>query len=165
MSDRPEINLTGKRAPFQGAQEQAGKDRSNSMRCVTGFLPITLSLPAKVKEAIDNLVDSYYERFQPQDSAEAALIDTMGAAFWRMGRLWATEKCMMNEAIEEQTSGDSITCIAGAFGELAETQKFQLLQRYEAHAAPPSLSARFDRFEALAAHRSSTFSRPGNWSR
>jgi len=132
MSDRRKITSPENGRLSKGPITQAGKDRSarNSLR--HGFLAKYTVLPGESEEGFHDTISSFYARFQPRDEVEESLVDDMASSYWRIYRLWSIESVMMTKQIGAQPPGEPLVRIAGAFGNLADSNQYNLLQRYDA---------------------------------
>ncbi len=133
MPDRRKLTSPDNGRLSKGPKTQAGKARSRHNAIRHGILAKSAVLLGEKKKLFQESIRSYYDRFQPQDDLEESLIDELASSYWRIQRLLAIEASMMNREIERQTSGVPVDCLADAFGNLADTNRYRLLQRYDAH--------------------------------
>ena len=133
MPDRRKLTSPENGCLSKGPITQAGKDRSSQNAIRHGLLARHTVLPTERRESFDASIRSYYSRIQPQDDLEESLVDDMAGAYWRIQRLSAIETYMMNREIEDQPFDHPMDRLAGAYSNLADTAKYKLLLRYDAH--------------------------------
>lgn len=107
-----------------------GKARSAMNALRHGLLAKQVVVGNESPDGFRMLLDEHVERFGELDGVESGMLEEMAASYWRMRRAWAIEQRWMEQAIAASPTGD-MDEIANAFGSLAETNKFKLLQRYE----------------------------------
>jgi len=115
-----------------GPLTEDGKRRSSQNALRHGLLSKSVVLQNESPDAFTELFDQYIKSFNPEIPVELDMIEEMTSAYWRMRRLWAIETKMMDEQISQQSSPDQLTRISESFGALADTNKFNVLNRYEA---------------------------------
>jgi hypothetical protein len=81
--------------------------------------------------SLNDVLARHTLRFGHSDGVEFGIIEEMAAAFWRMRRAWSIEKEWMDQTAAK-TGQLGITAIANAFAALAGSDKYRLLDRYEA---------------------------------
>jgi len=115
-----------------GPLTEDGKRRSSQNALRHGLLSKSVVLQNESPDAFSELFDQYIKSFNPEIPVEMDMIEEMTSAYWRMRRLWAIETKMMDEQISQQSSPDQLIRISESFGALADTNKFSVLNRYEA---------------------------------
>ena len=116
----------------KGPLTPEGKERSSMNALRHGLLSATTVLQGESKDAFAELFEQYIQSFNPEIPVEMDMIEEMASAYWRMRRLWAIETRLMDDQIDLQSSDDPITCITESFSTLCDTNKFNVLNRYEA---------------------------------
>ena len=133
ITKRNGAKAAGAKSP-QGIQTSA----MNALR--HGLTSKTLVLANECPDKFNQLLQSYIEKFQPQDGVEMNLVDEMVAARWRQQRVWmvqtAATDLQMDKQVEEFASSPypvtEPTRIAMAFHAMANQEKaLDLLMRYE----------------------------------
>jgi hypothetical protein len=84
-------------------------------------------------QGFQEVLAQHADRFHPADGVELAWIEEMATAHWRMRRAWAIEGRLMDQALGHQPAGDEASRIAAAFSELVDSNRLDLLYRYETH--------------------------------
>jgi hypothetical protein len=115
-----------------GPVTEEGKQRSSQNAMRHGLLSRSVVLQNESQDAFREQLEQYVQSFDPQIPVEMDMIEEMTSAYWRMRRLWAVETRMWDEQLDQQTSGDQMTRLTGSFGMLADTNRFGVLNRYEA---------------------------------
>jgi hypothetical protein len=59
------------------------------------------------------------------------MIEDIACAYWRLRRATAIETSMLNKGVRNQAQADELDRLEQAFAGLAETSKFNVLNRYE----------------------------------
>ena len=123
----------GSKSP-QGIQNSA----MNALR--HGLTSKTLVLANECPEKFKQLLQTYIDKFQPQDGVEMNLVDEMVAARWRQQRVWMVQTAAMDLQMDKQVHEFASspypvtepTRIAMAFLAMANDEKaLELLMRYE----------------------------------
>ena len=123
----------GTKSP-QGIQTSA----MNALR--HGLTSKTLVLANESPEKFNQLLQTYIEKFQPQDGVEMNLVDEMVSARWRQQRVWMVQTAAMDLQMDKQVEEfarlpypvTEPTRIAMAFLAMANQEKaLELLMRYE----------------------------------
>jgi len=123
----------GSKSP-QGIQNSA----MNALR--HGLTSKTLVLANECPEKFNQLLQTYIDKFQPQDGVEMNLVDEMVAARWRQQRVWMVQTAAMDLQMDKQVDEFASspypvtepTRIAMAFLAMANDEKaLELLMRYE----------------------------------
>jgi hypothetical protein len=116
----------------RGPKTPEGKARSarNAMR--HGLLAKQVVLRNESSEGFQTLFDAYTERFGPLDDVEIGLIEEMVAAYWRMHRALAIEMHMLDSDMAGRQSPTAVGRLTDSFSSLADTPKFNAIQRYQA---------------------------------
>ena len=132
MSFRRLISSRANGALSRGPKSIEGLQRSSQNALRHGILSQNTVLDNEDQEAFAELFKQYTESFDPQSPVEFDMIEELSSAYWRMRRLWAVETRLMNEQLGQQTGEDELSRITQSFSNLADTNKFQVLNRYEA---------------------------------
>ena len=116
----------------RGPVTEEGKRRSALNGIRHGLLAKCVVLENEKRENFEELFQQHIDRLDPQGGMELGFLEKMAAADWKLRRLWAIETQMFNDSVnaESDTVGE-LKRIESAFAKLAETQKFNVLQRYE----------------------------------
>ena len=118
-------------ARSHGPVTDAGKARSSQNARRHGFLSRMVITGAESEEGLREILDQHLHRFSNLDGVEFGMLEEMAVAYWRMRRAWAVEKEWMDRIISSQPDQAGITTIASAFGNLADSNKYKVLHRYE----------------------------------
>src|SRR5579871_209396 len=118
-------------ARSHGPLTPEGKARSSQNALRHGLLAQCVVVGQESRETFQDLLSDHLDRFGPLDGVEFAMLEEMAAAYWRMRRIWAIEQDWMQKEIDSRVSPDEIGRISDSFANLAETNKFRVLQRYE----------------------------------
>ncbi len=132
-SDRQIAASRANGARSRGPKTAEGKRRSSRNAIRHGLLARNIVLENECRENFLALLLQHEARFAPADGIDAAFIEEMAAAFWRMRRLWAIETRILDNAVAARPAQeDPRDAIAGAFGDLAATApQLALMHRYE----------------------------------
>ena len=115
----------------RGPLTPQGKARSSQNALRHGLLAQCVVVGEESNEDFQHLLSEHLDRFGPLDGVEYAMLEEMAAAYWRMRRIWAIEQDWMQKEIDSRVSPDALGRISDSFANLAETNKFRVLQRYE----------------------------------
>jgi hypothetical protein len=128
-----------------GPKTYEGKRRSANNGLRHGILAQTVVLAGEDTRAFAVLLASLEAEFQPLTPNEAALIENMAIARWRLMRVWGIEKESFTLEIDKtDTGGQPSTRAAQAFRTLSDqSRSLDILHRYE---------TRYDRQYARAYH-------------
>jgi hypothetical protein len=88
-------------------------------------------LQSETAENFEILLGQHLEKFAPVDGVEFGMIEEMASSYWRLRRTWSIEKDLFDKAIIKQPDADNLSRLTGAYTELAETPRLQLLNRYQ----------------------------------
>src|SRR5579883_1380923 len=115
----------------RGPKTPEGKARSSRNALRHGLLARCCVLESESRELFDDLFQQFFNRFQPVDEVEAALVEEMIAATWRLRRCWALETRSLDNEISAQIEGDQLDRIAAGLAKAAESHPLHTTQRYE----------------------------------
>jgi hypothetical protein len=117
----------------KGPVTDAGKRASSQNGFTHGILTKTIVLEGESKERFDELHCSLIAEFQPRTTTEAALVETMTIARWRLLRVLAIQKASLDlEMARQETELAPAYRAALVFKELADNSRLlELLNRYE----------------------------------
>ena len=119
-------------ARSKGPKTPDGKRRSSSNALRHGLLANSVLVGAESRPQFDSLVASHLERFDPVDGVEFGMIEEMASSYWRMRRLWAIERRLVDDTLARQDQNtDELDRLTAAFSALAATPELALLHRYE----------------------------------
>ena len=127
-------------AKSAGAKSPEGLHKSSQNALRHGLTAKTLVLSNESQSKFDELLDSFIQKFLPQDEVELELVTEMVAARWRLRRIWLIQTATLEyqmDKMEEELSGKftlltESTRLSLAFTTLANQEKsLQLLLRYE----------------------------------
>jgi len=127
-------------AKAAGSKSPQGIQRSSQNALVHGLTSRTLVLSNEVPEKFNLLMQSYVEKFRPQDGVEMNLVNEMVAARWRQQRIWLIQTAAIElqmELHEEQPDNPNAGVgeayrISLAFTAMANNEKnLDMLIRYE----------------------------------
>jgi hypothetical protein len=86
--------------------------------------------------AFDAAAQAYFDRFQPADNFELALVEEMAAASWHLRRAFAMETNMLDTEMDAcPAAGTQLDRLTSAFGNLAGTPKLNTIHRYQTRLA------------------------------
>src|SRR6266496_3948338 len=114
-----------------GPATPEGKARSSQNALQHGMFSQCVIVGLESTETLEDVVEDLVRKFQPADPVELSMIEEMASAHWRMRRWWAVEKEWIDQGMNAQRPGKEITRIANTLGDLADTAKYRLLNRYE----------------------------------
>ncbi len=127
-------------AKSAGTKSPEGLHKSSQNALRHGLTAKTLVLSNESQSKFDELLDSFIQKFLPQDAVELELVTEMVAARWRLRRIWLIQTTTLDyqmDKMEEELSGKFTlltepTRLSLAFTTLANQEKsLQLLLRYE----------------------------------
>ena len=114
-----------------GPPTPAGKARSSRNAFKHGFFSRSFHLAPASDHELWPDIDDHIRYFSPADPFQLALVREMALCRWRLRRLWTIEKEWLAQAWDSQPDTNPTTRLANAFASLAETSKFDMLQRCE----------------------------------
>jgi hypothetical protein len=114
----------------RGPVTPEGKSRSARNSTRHGLLAKCVVLRNENREAFQELLDLYIERFGPIDEVELGLIEEMVSAYWRLRRALAIEMNMFDLEMD-QHSGAELDRLTSSFAGLSASPKFNLMYRYQ----------------------------------
>jgi hypothetical protein len=115
----------------RGPKTEAGKSRSSQNALQHGILAERVVLSNESKEAFEDALNEYIDKYQPRDGVEVAMVEQMATCFWRMQRAIAVEKGMLDRALENHPNGRQINRAADAWCEVADAGRLQTIHRYQ----------------------------------
>src|ERR1700677_3258878 len=86
----------------KGPVTPKGKQKSSRNGIRHGLLAATVVLEGENLLLFRRLLRDFTKHFQPRDTIEAALVETMAAARWRQIRIMAMEKSSLEYQIKRQ---------------------------------------------------------------
>ena len=141
-SDRKTQSARANGAKSRGPITPEGRAKSSRNAVTHGLTADSIALSTESGPNFEQIRESYFARFDPQDQVELDLVDQMVAARWRLERIRAIETGLLQLKITEQEPGIerdheqiSYECrMALAFESLANYDKsLQLAGRQESH--------------------------------
>ena len=132
-SDRRICASRANGAKSAGPKTPEGKRRSAKNGVRHGILSRTIVLEGEDTRAFAVLLSSFEAEFEPGTPSEAALIENMAIARWRLMRIWGIEKESFTlEIAKTNAASQPVTRAAQAFRALSdESRSLDLLHRYE----------------------------------
>src|SRR5215469_7289528 len=120
-------------ARSKGPTTEAGKQASSQNGVRHGILTQTVVLEGESKDRFEELHAALIAEFQPRTTTEAALVETMAIARWRLLRVLAIQKAGLDLEMAKQESQASPAYRAAiVFKNLADSSRLlDLLSRYE----------------------------------
>ena len=127
-------------AKSNGPKTEEGKARSSLNSLKHGATAKRVLLNTESLEAFMDLVEGYYDDFQPVKQSECDMVEEMVISKWRQRRDWSNEVALLEVEMDEQTPKiekeyqqiKHAYRFALAFKNLADTSKaLQLNMRYE----------------------------------
>jgi len=117
----------------KGPVTEAGKRASSQNGIRHGILTQTVVLEGESKDRFEELHAALIAEFQPRTTTEAALVETMAIARWRLLRVLAIQKAGLDLEMARQESQASPAYRAAiVFKNLADNSRLlDLLSRYE----------------------------------
>jgi hypothetical protein len=115
----------------RGPVTARGKGNTSRNALRHGFFAKSVSPSDESSAGFRELYEQYVARFSPSSPVERSLLYEMTAASWRLRRVWALEKQVLNDALAAQPSGDETARFVGAFKSLASGPQLDLIHRYE----------------------------------
>ena len=88
--ERAEISRQNGRKS-RGPKTREGKQRASQNSTKHGLYAQTVVLPYESKRGFRRLQADFHERFQARDAVEAALVDRLVSATWRLTRAYGVE--------------------------------------------------------------------------
>src|SRR5262245_22103014 len=85
-------------AKSRGPKTPEGKARSSRNATRHGLLSKCVLLKHESVEGFESMVDTYLERYRPQDEVELGFVEEMVVAAWRLRRLWSIEAWSFDDA-------------------------------------------------------------------
>jgi len=128
-----------------GPKTPEGKRRSSLSSLRHGILAQTIVLEEEDGDAFSKLLRSFETEFVPQTPNEAAMIENLAVARWRLMRVWAIEKQGLTLEMKKQDPAvDPVSRATLAFRSLSDDSRaLDTLHRYE---------TRYDRQYSRALH-------------
>lgn len=120
----------GKRISSQNAGQNVEKTNA-----AHGLISGTIVLKGESMPRFNDLATALTQQFQPRNSAETALVQTMIAARWRLLRMWGIQSAsfQLEMARQDPSAGSGAVLAAITFRSLAESSSaFALQHRFEA---------------------------------
>jgi hypothetical protein len=124
--------INGRRS--QGPITPEGKYHSSRNNTRHGLLAQTVVLERESEERFLELLDSYMQKHQPQSPAEAALVEIMVVAQWRLLRIWGLQKLALDldiAAQDPELGPYSVRAMYAMRGSPDTPPRPDVLQRYE----------------------------------
>jgi hypothetical protein len=120
-------------ARSRGPVTPEGKQKSSRNAIRHGILANTVALEGESKERFEELLASLTAEWQPRNTTETALVETMAAARWRWLRVLAIQKMQFDIDMARQPNVPSpLACAAIAFKKLSDNSRtLDVLLRYE----------------------------------
>ena len=115
----------------RGPKTPEGKAVSSRNAIRHGLLANIIVLEEEPSDAFQELCEAYDCRFEPRDEVEAAMVQEMVANYWRMRRAWAIENRYFDTAMAVQDGPCTTDRLMTAFSSLADSNRLDLLHRYE----------------------------------
>jgi hypothetical protein len=116
----------------RGPTTAEGKRRSALSRMRHGLLSKCVVLENESSELWDAVLGDHKAYFKPRNDVEEGMVEDIACAYWRLRRAMAIETSMFNSGIRRQEPFNELERLELAFAGLAETSKFNVLNRYEA---------------------------------
>src|SRR5262245_4562902 len=108
-----------------------GQSRSATNARRHRFLSKCMVIEPEQEEYFDIVMQDHLDRFPELDGVELGMVEEMAVCHYRLRRIWAIEKVWMEVEIGRDDCDHELVRLANAFGKLAETDKYKVLQRYE----------------------------------
>lgn len=115
----------------RGPTTDEGKRRSSLNALRHGLLAKGVVLKNESEDVFAGLVGQLALKLKPADDAEQSAIEEMASSVWRLRRLWAIEKRLLDKGVARSTQTDEADRIAEAFVALSAGPELHLLDRYE----------------------------------
>ena len=115
-----------------GPSTEEGKRRAQLANMRHGLLSKCVVVENESKELFDLVMTQHMELFNPRNDVERGMIEDIACAYWRLRRVMAIETSMLNTGVRKQDPVSELERLEMAFAGLAETSKFNVLNRYEA---------------------------------
>ena len=115
----------------KGPKTEEGKRRAALAHMRHGLLSKCVVVENESKELFDLVLTQHVEHFRPQNAVEEGMIEDIACAYWRLRRVMAIETSMLNKGVRTQPQAEELDRLEQAFAGLAETSKFNVLNRYE----------------------------------
>ena len=115
----------------RGPKTPQGKARSSRNATRHGLLARVIVLEEEPEDAFRKLCHAYDTRFEPRDEVEAGMVHEMVANYWRLRRAWAIENRYFDTAMAVQDGPCATDRLMSAFSSLADSNRLDLLHRYE----------------------------------
>ena len=100
-SDRRKTSSRANGAKSHGPTSPEGKKRSSRNALQHGMTAACLLVPGENKEHFEILMQNHIRRFRPEEGVELGLMEEMCAAYWRMHRVWYTERMTLEEQMKQ----------------------------------------------------------------
>jgi len=115
-----------------GPKTDEGKRRISIAAMRHGLLSKCVILEKESQKVFDHVLDSHVEYYQPQNDIEMGLVEDIVCAYWRLRRALAIETSMLNAGMSSREGSTHLQLLESAFAGLADSGKFNTLNRYEA---------------------------------
>ena len=116
----------------RGPKTPEGKRRSALAAMRHGLLSRCVVVENESRDLFNLVLYSHRESFKPQNAVEEGMVEDIACAFWRLRRAMAVETSMLNSGVRRQEPVDELQRLELAFAGLADSNKFSVLNRYEA---------------------------------
>jgi hypothetical protein len=119
-------------AKSRGPVTPEGRLKCGGHRLTHGILARTVVLDTESKDRFYQLLNSFYDTYQPQTAVESVLVQKMTVAHWRLLRLWSHQKAAFALELRSQPETlaveDAPTRDSAAF---ASAGSANIIDRYE----------------------------------
>jgi hypothetical protein len=118
----------------KGPVTPEGKQNSSRNNTRHGLLAQTIVLEGESEERFSALLDQFMQTHQPQSATEAALVEQLAVAQWRLMRVWGAQKLALDRDIAIQDPDTGPTSVRAMFamrGSVDGTTRPDTLLRYE----------------------------------
>lgn len=116
----------------RGPKTEEGKRLAALANMRHGLLSRCIVIENESKELFDLVLSQHLHYFRPKNAVEEGMIEDIACAYWRLRRITAIETRMLNKGVRIQDENDELDRLEQAFAGLADTSKFNVLNRYEA---------------------------------
>ncbi len=124
--------INGRRS--KGPVTPEGKQNSSRNNTRHGLLAQTIVLEGESEERFNALLEDYMQTHQPQSASEAALVEQLAVAQWRLMRVWGAQKLALDRdiAIQDPDIGPaSVRAMFAMRGSIDNSTRPDILLRYE----------------------------------
>jgi len=118
----------------KGPVTPEGKQNSSRNNTRHGLLAQTIVLEGESEERFNALLEDFMQTHQPQSAGEAALVQQLAAAQWRLMRIWGAQKLALDRDIAIQDPDTGPTSVRAMFalrGAVDNSPRPDVLLRYE----------------------------------